>query len=568
MCDIELHSHEVQGRRSGTGRAHSTGRTQAPFACTQAPSLCTRIRGLSPSPVPLVVSQAPLGQWTRIFSVALFVEHVLLGTEDHSPELHTLLTDYVFSLDKCLQGNSDIKTLRPFSAVMATLRECKDRASKTFTRVAIEQHARFRHLCTSFFVDLVSTLCFKDNCPPSRDVVQELLSLLFVEKTLLRDAPQRHCEHTKSLSPFDDMVDKTPVIRSVVLKLLLKYSFPEVKDCIQDHLSQLEQKPFLAEDKTELYVLFSSCLEDSIHEKNSALPAQGDSTYLQEDGQFLGECLPRCSRDPGLEASIEYLQETARIRLCLDRACEVLSKLLEGSGKSPLSFLSLAQKSLDLAEEQRQFLRQVERFCTQSGNDWYRVYLVRRLVSRQGMEFVQSFLQPDHPAQWVFPQEVQAQQACRGSQTHQATYLLLALFREVTTLYRSQNTHLHPKPQELKALGKFIKESQTLSPDMRDFATGLVTNDLPLLRTAGPGDGGLAGMVTELAVHTAATLLCGQHRVLEPLRNLAFSPATMARAFLPTMPQDMLAQARSWKGLERVQWYSTCPVPWSQSSEL
>ena len=30
-------------------------------------------------------------------------------------------------------------------------------------------------------------------------------------------------EHTKSLSPFDDVVDKTPVIRSVVLKLLLKY---------------------------------------------------------------------------------------------------------------------------------------------------------------------------------------------------------------------------------------------------------------------------------------------------------------------------------------------------------
>lgn len=32
-----------------------------------------------------------------------------------------------------------------------------------------------------------------------------------------------HREHTKSLSPFGDVVDKTPVIRSVVLKLLLKY---------------------------------------------------------------------------------------------------------------------------------------------------------------------------------------------------------------------------------------------------------------------------------------------------------------------------------------------------------
>lgn len=78
-------------------------------------------------------------------------------------------------------------------------------------------------MCTSFFVDLVSTMCFKDNCPPQKDVVQVLLSLLFVQKKLLRDAPERHSEHTKSLSPFDDVVDKTPVIRSVILKLLLKY---------------------------------------------------------------------------------------------------------------------------------------------------------------------------------------------------------------------------------------------------------------------------------------------------------------------------------------------------------
>jgi hypothetical protein len=85
-------------------------------------------------------------------------------------------------------------------------------------------------------------------------VVHSLLSLLFVQKELLRDAPQSellfpytwnprasaqlcavtlhstclllvsgHREHTKCLSPFDDVVDKTPVIRSVVLKLLLKY---------------------------------------------------------------------------------------------------------------------------------------------------------------------------------------------------------------------------------------------------------------------------------------------------------------------------------------------------------
>lgn len=57
-------------------------------------------------------------------------------------------------------------------------------------RKAISKHAHFRELCTSFFLDLVSSVCFRDNTPPDRNVVQALLSLLFAEKMLPRDAPQ------------------------------------------------------------------------------------------------------------------------------------------------------------------------------------------------------------------------------------------------------------------------------------------------------------------------------------------------------------------------------------------
>ena len=38
-------------------------------------------------------------------------------------------------------------------------------------------------------------------------------------------------------------------------------------------------------------------------------------------------------------------------------------------------------------------------------------------------------------------------QACRSATSQEAVYLLLALFREVATLYRSHNVDLHPKPQ-------------------------------------------------------------------------------------------------------------------------
>nr|XP_025715341.1 E3 ubiquitin-protein ligase RNF213 [Callorhinus ursinus] len=586
--------------------------------------------------------------WNRIFPVALFVEHVLLGVESQIPELQALVTEYVFLLNKCLQDDSDIKTYRPFVAVMSTLRKCKDQASKTLARVeiqpcpvclgdaqdpvclpcdhvfclscikvwltlgqmrcpfcltdlpedysltvsqehreAIKKHACVRQLCNSFFLDLVSTVCFKDNSPPQKEVIDVLLNLLFVQKELLRDTSQRHREHTKSLSPFDDVVDKTPVIRSVVLKLLLKYSFQEVKDYIQAYLSLLEEKALVTEDKTELYILFSSCLEDSLYEKTSALSTSKELTYLREEGVFLKTYLRRRGPEPASEASVEYLQEMARIRLCLNRASDFLSELQEGSG------------SAELVGEKQGYLQQVERFCRQGRNDWYRVYLVRKLASQRGMEFVQRLCRQGQPAQWVLPQEAVVQQedhpsqmdpylvhgdeykalrdavgkavleckplaavagpkVCRNPGPQQAAHLLLALFREVATLYRFRDTNLHPKPEQCEALNKFIEESKVLSsPDMRHFATSLVTNTLPLLRT-GAGDSSLEGTVAELAIHTAVVLLCGHSEVLEPLQNLAFSPADMVSAYLPTMPEDLLAQARNWKGLEGVRWY-ICP---------
>ncbi|XP_069916285.1 E3 ubiquitin-protein ligase RNF213 isoform X2 [Oryctolagus cuniculus] len=591
------------------------------------------------------VSREVRAQWRRISSVALFVEHVLLGAESQIPELCPQVTSYVFSLDKCLQENSDLKEHRPFLAVLATLCECKDAASKALARfgvepcpiclgdaqdpvclpcdhvfclhclrtwlapgqmlcpfcltdlpdgfqltvsqehsMAIAKHAQFRQLCNSFFVDLVSSMCFRDDSPPHRDVVQGLLSLLFVQKELLRREPQGPREHTKSLSPFNDVVDKTPVIRSVVLKLLLKYSFREVQDYLQDYLTLLEKKSFLVEDKTELYLLFLNCLEDSMQEKASARPRSEALSLLREESRFLqAQRRGGPGRERAREASVAYLQEVARIRRCLDRAAGLLSELQEGA---------------EMAEAQRSYLSEVERFCARAQNDWYRVYLVRKLASQRGMEFVQRLSAQGHPCQWVFPREVVTQQehvgqldrflvhgeeykavrdavgkavlegnalgiaaalkACRKPPAQQAAHLLLALFQEVAVLYRSRDVSLHPKPEQREALNTFIEENQVLlSPDMRAFAVSLVANSLPLLRT-GPGDSSLEGAVVELAVHSAAVLLSGHGAVLGPLRNLAFSPASMAGAYLPTMPEDLLAQARSWRGLEGLQWY-TCP---------
>ncbi|XP_039081769.1 E3 ubiquitin-protein ligase RNF213-like, partial [Hyaena hyaena] len=134
---------------------------------------------------------------------------------------------------------------------------------------------------------------------------------------------------------------------------------------------------------------------DSLYEKFSALSATEGQKHLREEGVFLETYSVRHGPEPVTEASVEYLQEMARIRLCLDRASDLLSGLQEGS---------------EVAEDKQRYLRQVERFCRQVRNDWYRVYLVRKLTSLRGMEFVQRLSRPGHPARWLFPQAVLEQQ--------------------------------------------------------------------------------------------------------------------------------------------------------------
>lgn len=102
----------------------------------------------------------------------------------------------------------------------------------------------------------------------------------------------------------------------------------------------------------------------------------------------------------------------------------------------------------------------------------------------------------------------------------------------------------------------FIQASKVLvSPEVRAFAQALVANRLGPLEVR-PGASGAQRVVVELSVHLAAVLLCGNQGLLTPLQQLALLPANMQRAFLPTMPEDMLAVAH--KAMGQLQWYF-CP---------
>ncbi|XP_068511209.1 E3 ubiquitin-protein ligase RNF213 [Anas acuta] len=585
--------------------------------------------------------------WNRVFSMSLFVEHVLFGINTLMPEFESLVKNYTLLLAKCFQRDSDMKTRPTFVAVMKVLCECKEEVSRRLYRyglkecpiclgepkdpvclhcyhvfcqkcittwlipaqmhcpvcrvavedvdltvseelsAAIAKNALFRQRCNSFFIDVVTTMCFKDNEPPETGVIQELLNLLFVHKDLLRGSVHP-TTYTKFLSPFDDEVDETPIIRSVMLKLLLKYSFSEVKNDVQDYLSRVEHSRILEKnDKKELCLLFVNCLEDSMCEKSEGSLGYEHISYLHGDRGFPDNYLPKSNREAPQELSVEYLQAVAKVRLYLSKAAELLFDLHE----HPVQ---------DQAEEKQRYLANVNAFCSLTKNNWHRVYLVRKIANQYGMEFAQKLV-TEAQFNWVFPAEIlqqvqssqsnhidrylacgknysvlrdavgkamiecktedllEAEKASSSSPAVQAVHLLLAIFREVTVLYGVNDSNLHPKQQQISAMTEFIQNSGVLnSPDMQNFAACLVTNKLPSLLAVDPQSFSHNGALIEMAVHTSAVLLCGQNPILQPLRNLAFAPDTMEHSFLPTMPEDIMAQARAWEGMSALHWY-TCP---------
>ncbi len=68
--------------------------------------------------------------------------------------------------------------------------------------------------CRRFFMEIVSSLCFKGQAAPEPDLVKILLDIVFMEKG------------TQELTPYKDdksARDKVPTVRSFLLQLLLEH---------------------------------------------------------------------------------------------------------------------------------------------------------------------------------------------------------------------------------------------------------------------------------------------------------------------------------------------------------
>ncbi|KAJ3608504.1 hypothetical protein NHX12_025551 [Muraenolepis orangiensis] len=438
---------------------------------------------------------------------------------------------------------------------------------------ALEKQAEVRASCNSFFLEVVSRFCLSEDQSPSAEVVELLFSLLI--------SAHGDVYRTRELSPFLECVDNSPVVRSVLPKLLLQYSFDKVKVHIQSYLKNLEDNIMQGGDRTGLYLLFVNCFQDSLlcSEVEEAEAPGGRWRRLREECRFLSRLARRQTPDRQ-EDPAEFLLNMARLRRCLATAANALHTLLQAS------------ESTEESHESEQYLQQVRAVLDYCGHDWYRVYLLRALNRQANRDFILALMK-DPRWRWVFPPEVLRLQSMvtlevdpflcvgprykalrdavgqvlledrtdalqgelqkqTGPQAH--AFLALALFREVARRCVSPDPKLRPSPQATATLEDLLKD-RDMPETLRAFCTALLSN-----RIGGPGSSLSLGQglppgrrtLLELLVHQDSVLLAGDS-LLAPLHRIAFQTASATRSFLPTMPDDHASEARQWLKEKKLQ---------------
>ncbi|XP_052426303.1 E3 ubiquitin-protein ligase rnf213-beta [Carassius gibelio] len=436
--------------------------------------------------------------------------------------------------------------------------------------LALKQHKEIRKCCNAFFLELISRFCLTDDQEPSDDLVELLFSLLILA--------QGDIYKTRELTPFLECVDQSPMVRSVLPKLLLQHSFKQVKKHIQKYLENLENKLLDKEDRTELYRLFVNCFQDSLF----CSGLNGDNRHLKENTIFLSRLArkqtPSRQNDPA-----EFLLSMGRLRMCLDSAARILSQ-------------AISKRSDHFEEVELKLLEQVKAVFEYGNNDWYRVYLLRALNRHAGMDCLQALISSTD-YEWIFPAEILrlhrlipaevdrflccgqsyrtlrdgvgeamqegtangltvALRAMGGSDPVNNVLLTLAVFRQVTCRFKSPEKAIAPQAQDIRFLEEVIRENMT--EHARQLCTALLSNKI-----GGPGSHLSLGAdvpakrrpVLELMVHASAVFFSG-NRLLSPLFNIASQPQNMTGAFLPTMPEDNTSEARQWlTGEKNLQMY-------------
>ncbi|XP_064635715.1 E3 ubiquitin-protein ligase RNF213-like isoform X3 [Lineus longissimus] len=467
---------------------------------------------------------------------------------------------------KCLndQIEADDRICLKCKAEIPEAFQIPDRVSNRDADIA---YNKYINASNQFFMDIISQLCFAEDSPPQQDVVNILMSYVIHEP---QGQESRLRSRTKQFTVYDECIDPTPVLRSLLLQLLLRYDIDDVREHLQLYF---EKSQGFLENKNhviELSLLCTRCYEDSYHSHCSS-DSRGDvlEMRIRMATEHLGSACNNLERE---ELDINKVEAIAKTRFGLGVAAEMMYRVhvAEEDGHDRDAVEKLWQAAWAVHDN--------------SKSDWPRLYLVKQLCRTYGMDCLHQVSQVQYLG-WILPEEARNNQndgidrlvlfgdhytrlrdsvvnvtlgkplqdfastceGLKGNNRVKEVACLLALHQAVFAQNMFEENVKHRISDEIidnllsvcinqtfmknkQAAHDILERSKSkqLGPEpvRADETTKAIKN---LLR--------LFNLVIQSSNKTPA--------LLKPLRTMMSAPRKMVASYLPTMPQDHLEELRT-----------------------
>ncbi|KAH3735719.1 hypothetical protein DPMN_042254 [Dreissena polymorpha] len=421
-------------------------------------------------------------------------------------------------------------------------------------KIGNEKLEKYQQRCNTFFLEVVSQLCFADEEPPSEEVLSKLLSYV----TCTSKVGKRY---TKNMNIFDTGVDPNPVFRSFLLQLMMK---SRNEKYVSKYLSQYIEETNLGVDVStremiDMYLLIIHCWEDT---QFHSLEQSGESKSLIVCHSL--ESAVRVMNNPA--ELTDLLSAIASTRACLEVAAQCLVRCL-----------SHGASIQTLSPYDRKIIQAAKLLCENALTNWPKVYLVKLLCRRYGIDVYQRLSRSavsifkwlaiegteqqtevcdryiicgdaytsirEAIARAVIGEDIKTLEELlhdihtRGELVE--TYLQLAIHREITCSNVRQSvrgpTHGLPKLNEYLAASNMIQD--------KDLTGNLINNELkPDFLWMRPGNDLMHQGLQCLLAHFCIVIskLQTGSTLLDPLIMLTNGNPIIQSMLLPTMPQDDL----------------------------
>ncbi|CAC5422253.1 RNF213 [Mytilus coruscus] len=422
----------------------------------------------------------------------------------------------------------------------------------------------FRRRCNSFFMEVVSQLCFADGTPPCDEVVEKLLSFITIQT-------RKGQQVTKELTIFDDCIDPTPVVRSFLLQHLMRTSGTEVNR----HLEQYFRRALRVFDPSkevhtkphDMCLLVIQCMEDSCHQQYS----EENPEQILAAMEMLRNANTKIKLDT--DQLIENMDHLSRTRFSLSIAAKFMYKVF-------------VEKSVTFDRRLKRLFESVDKICTECGSVWPKRFFVKYICRYYGIDSYQTIrrdcdltIKP-----WINLPELQKDKTeeccdrfivcgikyCQMRETfvraalnkdaqqlenllqckrdHWITEIsfLLVVYREVT-----MNFLYEEEQQQFSKVKHFLQRTLMNSKAVKDkdLIQDILTNTIwrhdrvrNISLEMDLSQQGLSCLLAHCLI--LFKKIPGQQTWLTPLTNFANHPELMVECYFPTMPQDDLDEVK------------------------